>query len=110
LSARHLKEMMAEHGVAADDATIHGCTLKILPVLAGCFGGASVRSDQAGHWNYLCGAVQRITRLMLGIRAFRSAARIIAGIETMYMIKKGQLHCPRGQRLSAGEQFYGLAF
>ena len=55
-------------------------------------------------------AVKRITRPMLWLKAFRSAARIIAGIETMHMIKKGQLRCPEGQRLSAAEQFYGLAF
>ena len=35
-------------------------------------------------------AVKRITRPMLGFKAFRSAARIIAGIETMHMIKKGR--------------------
>ena len=55
-------------------------------------------------------AVKRITRPMLGFKAFRSAARIISGIETMHMIKKGQLRCPDGQRLSAAEQFYSLAF
>ena len=41
-------------------------------------------------------AVERITQPMLGSKAFRSAARIIAGIETMHMIKKGQWHCPEG--------------
>ena len=55
-------------------------------------------------------AVKRITRPMLGFKAFTSAARIIAGIETMHVIKKGQLRCPEGQRLSAAELFYGLAF
>ena len=55
-------------------------------------------------------AVKRITRPMLGLKAFRCAARIIAGIETMHMVKKGQLRCPEGQRLSAAGQFYGLAF
>ena len=55
-------------------------------------------------------AVKRITRPMLWLKAFRSAARIIAGIETMHMIKKGQLRCPEGQRLSAAEQFNSLAF
>jgi len=25
-----------------------------------------------------------------------STKRLIAGIETMHMIKKGQLHCPKG--------------
>lgn len=47
---------------------------------------------------------------MLGLKAFTSPARVIAGIETMHMIKQGQLHCPKGQRLSAAEQFFGLAF
>ena len=50
-------------------------------------------------------AVKRITRPMLGFKAFTSAARSIAGIETMHMIKKGQLHCPEGQSLSAADQF-----
>ena len=50
-------------------------------------------------------AVKRITQPMLGFKAFTRAARIIAGIETMHMIKKGQLHCPEGQSLSAADQF-----
>ena len=55
-------------------------------------------------------AVKRVTRPMLGFKSFWSAARTIAGIETMHMIKKGQLHCPAGQQLSAAHQFYSLAF
>ena len=31
-------------------------------------------------------------------------------IETMHMIKKGQLHCPSGQVTSQTEQFCGLIF
>ena len=54
-------------------------------------------------------AVKRRIRPMLGFKEFRSAAKIIAGIETMHMIKKGQLHCPAGQALSAANQFYSLA-
>ena len=38
------------------------------------------------------------------------AQKLIAGIETMHMVKKGQLHCPGGQAMSAAEQFYSLAF
>jgi transposase-like protein len=41
-------------------------------------------------------AVKRVTYPMLGFKSFWSAKRLIAGIETMHMIKKGQLHCPGG--------------
>ena len=55
-------------------------------------------------------AVKRITNPMLGFKSFWSAQKLIAGIETMHMIKKGQLNCPSGQPMSAAEQFYSLAF
>jgi putative transposase len=55
-------------------------------------------------------AVKRITNPMLGFKSFWSAKKLIAGIETMHMIKKGQLHCPGGNIMSAAEQFYSLAF
>jgi hypothetical protein len=37
---------------------------------------------------------------------FDCARRLIAGIETMHLIKKGQLDGPDGQALSAADQFY----
>lgn len=55
-------------------------------------------------------AIKRIVRPMLGFKGFRCAARIIAGIETMHMIRKGQMRCPEGQPMSAAQQFYSLAF
>ncbi|MBC3910942.1 IS6 family transposase [Undibacterium umbellatum] len=55
-------------------------------------------------------AIKRITRPMLGFKNFHCAAKIIAGIETMHMIKKGQLQCSNGEVASAAEQFYSLAF
>lgn len=55
-------------------------------------------------------AVKRRTRSMLGFKDFHCAAKLIAGIETMHMIKKGQLDCPDGEAMSASEQFYSLAF
>jgi putative transposase len=55
-------------------------------------------------------AIKRLTRPMLGFKSFRCAARLIAGIETMHMIKKGQLSCSGGQPMSAAAQFYSLAF
>jgi transposase-like protein len=55
-------------------------------------------------------SVKRITSPMLGFKSFWSAQRLIAGIETMHMVKKGQLHCLNGQPTSAATQFYSLAF
>ena len=54
-------------------------------------------------------AVKRRTRPMMGFKSFWSAARIIAGIETMHMVKKGQLRCPGGLAFSAADYFYSLA-
>ena len=55
-------------------------------------------------------AVKRITDPILGFKSFRSSMKLIAGIETMHMIKKGQLRCPNRQAMSAANQFYSLAF
>ncbi len=54
-------------------------------------------------------AIKRITRPMLGFKSFWSARILIAGIETMHMIRKGQMDCPAGQTMSAAQQFYNLA-
>ncbi|MBC7619519.1 MAG: IS6 family transposase, partial [Candidatus Saccharibacteria bacterium] len=40
---------------------------------------------------------------------FWSARILIAGIETMHMIKKGQMGCPVGSPMAAADQFYSLA-
>ena len=53
--------------------------------------------------------VKRVIQPMLGFKSFWSARTIIAGIETMHMIKKGQMSCPSGSTLSAANQFYSLA-
>ena len=55
-------------------------------------------------------AIKRITRPMLSFKSFWSARILIAGIETMHMIKKGQLDCPDGPTASPAQQFYCLAF
>ena len=55
-------------------------------------------------------AVKRVTDPMMGFKSFWSARKLIAGIKTMHMIKKGQLHCPSGQPMSTADQFYSLAF
>ena len=54
-------------------------------------------------------AVKRITDLMLGFKSFWSARILLSGIETMHVIKKGQMDCPDGSTMSAADQFYSLA-
>ena len=55
-------------------------------------------------------AVKRIVDPTLGFKSFWSAQKLIAGIETMHMIRKGQSAGPEGQVMSAAEMFYNLAF
>ncbi|MEG0921628.1 MAG: DDE-type integrase/transposase/recombinase [Comamonas sp.] len=54
-------------------------------------------------------AIKRITRPMLGFKSWPCACILIAGIETIRMIKKGQLS-QEGTAAPAAEQFYSLAF
>jgi putative transposase len=55
-------------------------------------------------------AIERIARPMLGFKTFRCARTLIAGIEVMHMIRKGQLGDIKDQASSAANQFYSLAF
>src|SRR5262245_27878593 len=55
-------------------------------------------------------AVKRVTRPMLGFKAFEAAQATLAGIELMHMLKKRQLIVEAGaEGLTAAEQFYSLA-
>jgi putative transposase len=53
-------------------------------------------------------AIKRKTRPMLGFKSFWSAAKTIAGIELMHMIRKGQM-IVRGGGVTAAKQLYSLA-
>jgi len=55
-------------------------------------------------------AIKRITRPMLGFKTFRCARILIAGIEIMHMLRKGQLGGLKDQASSPAEHFYSLAF
>ena len=46
---------------------------------------------------------------MLNFKSFRSAKNVLAGIELMHMIRKGQLLLQGGIKLSFADQFYTLA-
>ncbi|WP_155295588.1 IS6 family transposase [Yersinia enterocolitica] len=52
--------------------------------------------------------IKRRTRLMTEFKSFRRAQTILAGIELIHMIRKGQLEHPQGNGLSSAEQFYLL--
>ena len=54
-------------------------------------------------------AVKRVTRPMLGFKSFRSAQAVLAGIELMHMIRKGQFMMDGGDGMSFADQFYMLA-
>jgi putative transposase len=47
---------------------------------------------------------------MIGFENFPRARALIAGIETMHMIKKGQLDAIKDQVSSVASQFYSLTF
>jgi putative transposase len=55
-------------------------------------------------------AVKRVTRPMLGFKAFDAAQATLAGIELMHMLKKRQLVVEtEDEDLTAAELFYSLA-
>lgn len=55
-------------------------------------------------------SIKRIVRPMLGFKSLACARSLISGIETMHMIKKGQLKSSKSTATSAADQFYSLAF
>ena len=53
--------------------------------------------------------IKRRIRLMLGFKSFRRAQTLLAGIELLHMIRKGQYQHRQSEGLSPAEQFYCLA-
>lgn len=53
--------------------------------------------------------IKRRIRQMLGFKSFRRAQTLLAGIELIHMIRKGQYQHLQGDGLSPAEQFYLLA-
>ncbi len=45
---------------------------------------------------------------MLGFKSFQSAKNILAGIELMHMIRKGQMMMEGAAKMSFVDQFYAL--
>ena len=75
--------------------------------------GADIKLRQSKYLNNIFEqdhrAIKRIARPMLGLKSFCCASILIAGIEIMHMINKGQLAGLKQQASSAADQFYSLA-
>ena len=54
-------------------------------------------------------AIKRVTKPMLNFKSFRAAKNVLAGIELMHMIRKGQIMLEGCIELSFADQFYALA-
>ncbi len=54
-------------------------------------------------------AIKRVTKPMLNFKSFRAARNVLAGIELMHMIRKGQLMRQGCSELSFADQFCALA-
>jgi len=54
-------------------------------------------------------AIKRVTRPMLNFKSFRGAGSVLAGIEFMRMIRKGQFTIDGAEAMSFADQFYALA-
>src|SRR5215813_14636638 len=100
-----LSETITIDGSDANEAAIksyneaHGTTISIRQVK---YLNNIVEQDHRG--------VKRITRPMLGFKAFDAAQATLVGIELMHMIKKKQLVVEeRDKGRTAAEQFYALA-
>jgi putative transposase len=110
---RFLKRAIGQHGLP-DRITIDKSGANIAAVHAIQEDtGALIELRQVKYLNNVVEqdhrAIKRIIRPMLGFQTFRCARILLAGIETVHMIKKGQLDCPDGQVASAADQFYSLA-
>ncbi|MDQ1830402.1 IS6 family transposase [Massilia scottii] len=53
-------------------------------------------------------AIKRVTKPMLNFKSFRSAGAVLAGIELMHMIRKGQFEIDGADAMSFAEQFFRL--
>jgi len=102
---RHgVPEKITIDGSAANEAAIksynkdHGTTITIRKIK---YLNNIVEQDHRG--------VKRITRPMLGFKAFDAAQSTLTGIELMHMLRKGQLADGVKQGLTTAEQFYALA-
>ena len=105
LSYRYLGEIMEERGVSVDHSTI------IDAINAACDVPILVR--QIKYLNNIVEqnhrTIKRVTEPMLNFKLFRSAGSVLAGIELIHMIRKGQFAIDGAEAMSFADQFSTLA-
>jgi hypothetical protein len=79
LSLRHIGEMVGR-GLFVDHATVHRWAIKTLPILVGCFAGASVRSPQVGGWTRSTSRSAEDGSICTGRSTAKAARSSFAGI------------------------------
>ncbi|MDB5759571.1 MAG: family transposase [Burkholderia sp.] len=72
-----------------------------------------IKVRQVKYLNNICEqehrAIKRVTRPMFGFKLFRSAQVVLADIELMHIISKGQFNMASVDGMSVADQFYTLA-
>ncbi len=110
---RFLKKAMRRHGVP-EKITIDGSAANEAAIKSyNAEHGTAIIIRKTKYLNNIVEqdhrAVKRVTRPMLGFKAFEAAQSTFTGIELMHMLRKGQLIDGSEQGRSAAEQFYALA-
>lgn len=54
-------------------------------------------------------AIKRVTRPMLNFKSFRSVSSVLAGIELIHMILKGQFEIDNSEAMSFADRFSAMA-
>jgi transposase-like protein len=75
--------------------------------------GARIMVRQVKYLNDIVGpdhrAIKRVTRPMRNFKSFSGARCVLAGVELMHMIRKGQFAVDGAEAMSFAAQFYALA-
>jgi putative transposase len=110
---RFLNKAISGHGVP-DKITIDGSDANASAIESyNDDHGTSIEIRQIKYLNNIVEqdhrGVKRVTRPMLGFKAFDAVQNTLTGIELMHMLRKGQMEGDEVEGLSVVEQFYALA-
>jgi putative transposase len=110
---RFFEKAMSENGVPAKIAMDKsGANKSAIDEMNGAL-AAQITVRQVKYLNNIVEqdhrAIKRVTRPMLGFKSFRAARNVLAGVELMHMIRKGQFVIDGAASMSFADQFYALA-
>jgi putative transposase len=111
---KFLTKAIRRHGGAPEKSTIDGSAANEAAIKTyNEEHGAAIEIRKIKYLNNIVEqdhrAVKRVTRPMLGFKAFDAAQSTLTGIELIHMLRKGQLEGGSEQGPTAAEQFYALA-